>query len=203
MNPLLSSRRNFVATGVVWLVASQFCEATNRQRACSRCSVPRANYAHDAVIASNRDFAVADATVTLTRTRRKPFHFRSLNVDLLHMQLREVGLSIDGIEGKMLASGRFFHNGGDGGMKGSHVRVDIRAYEATIANASLLTPDARQIPPDAVAVWESSHRIWVPAGDHHFSLVPPVQTLEQCETLRVCFESITHLEVEISYLKDR
>ncbi len=165
--------------------------------------MPRANYEHDAVIASIRDFAVADPVVILAMTKRKPFHFRSLNVDLLHMQLREVGLSIDGIEGRLLASGRIFHNGGDGGMKGSHVRVDIRALEATVANASLLTPDVRQIPPDAVVVWECSQRLWIPMGDRRFSLAPINQPVEQRECLRVCFDSITHMEVELSYLRDK
>ena len=103
----------------------------------------------------------------------------------------------------MIATGRITHSGGDGGMKGSNVIIRIRAFIATPANASLLTPDARQLPPDAVAVWQSEQKIWVPVGNHHFSLVPPVQSLWQRDDLKKNFNPITHLEVEMEYLQDR
>ncbi len=180
------------------------CEAVvNRQRACSRGNVPNRNYAHDAVILSRREFAVANESVVAPGNLTKPFHFRALNVDLAHMRLYQVGLAIDGHQGNMMASGRISHNAGDGGMQGSHVLVNVRALMAAPANASLLTPDARQIPPDAVVVWESEQKIWVPAGDHAFTLVPTVQTIEQRQLLRTYFAAITHLEVEIAYLRDK
>lgn len=198
------SRRLACIVGMGLVCTTVPCLAvTNRQRACSRGGVANRNYGHDAVIASQRGFAVANQSIVLPNSLQRPFHFRSLNIDLAHMQLHHVGLAIDGHQGNLMASGRISHNGGDGGMKGSNVMVRIRAFVATPENASLLTPDARQIPPDAVAVWECEQKIWVPAGDHHFTLVPKIQSTEQRQILRNYFSTITHLELELEYLRDK
>ena len=72
---------------------------TNRQKACSRSCIAKGNYGYDSVRASVREFAVANAPVILPGSIKKPFHFRELRLDLAHLQLSEVGLAIDGIEG--------------------------------------------------------------------------------------------------------
>jgi hypothetical protein len=190
----------FLAATVLTIPSMAF---TNRQPACTRSCIPNRNYGHNSAQASVREFAVANAPAILPGSVKKPFHFRELKLDLAHLQLSEVGLTIDGIEGNLIASGRLAHSGGDGGMKGSNVMIRIRAFIATSTNAIQLPPDARQLPPDAVAVWQSEQKIWVPVGNHHFSLVPAVQSLSQRDTLRKNFNAITHIEVEMEYLLDR
>jgi hypothetical protein len=176
---------------------------TNRQHACTRACIPNRNYGFDSARGSVRDFAVANAPIIVPGSVKKPFHFRELKLDLAHLQLTDVGLAIDGIEGNLIATGRLNHSGGDGGMKGSNVMIRIRAFVATPSNPSLLTPDARQLPPDAVSVWQSEQKLWVPVGNHHFSLVPPIQQFSQKEILKKNFNAITHLELELEYLQDR
>jgi hypothetical protein len=172
---------------------------TNRQRTRSRTTIPNHNYGHDSVRFSVRQFAVADqfgdrAVVPNALNNLKPFHFRSTAVALHHLRLDEVGLAIDRLDGRMIATGRITHDGGDGGMIGSNVTVRVRALMAR-------TADVAQIPPDSVVVWESECKLWVPRGQQTFSLVPRIQT--QAETLRRYFDAITHIDVEMEYSHDR
>jgi hypothetical protein len=105
-------------------------------------------------------------------------------------------LAIYKAEGKLVATGRITHSGGDGGLIGSNVTIRIRAFAAASTDTFL-------IPPDAVVVWESEQNLWVTrGGPQSISLVPTQNYLTQSKTTQH-FEEITHLEVTMEYRRDR
>ncbi len=164
------------------------------QRTCNRCCIPKHNYGHDTPRFGATEFAVANAVDGL---QRKPFHFRATALKVDHLLLDQVGLVIYKDQGKLVATGRITHSGGDGGLIGNNVTIRIRAYAAASA-------DPTQIPPDAVVVWESEHNLWVSRGrPQHISLVPTPKYLPESEKLGLVFDQITHLEIELEYQRDR
>ena len=143
------------------------------------------------------EIAVANAAVGVGDLRHLPFHFRDLVLTADHLTLDQVGLAIYETRGRLLATGRITHNGGDGGLIGSNVTIRIRAYVASSA-------DPNQIPPDAVVVWKSERKVWISRNrPQHISLVPTGLHFPQPEELNRHFNQITHLEVELEYEKDR
>jgi len=164
-------------------------------RTCNRCTIPKHNYGHDNPRGGVTGFAVANAVVERGSLILKPFHFRAIALKLDHLSLDQVGLAIDKAEGRLIASGRITHDGGDGGLIGSNVVIRIRAYAASSA-------DTVQIPPDAVVVWDTETSLWVPRGQKHISLTPALEKQNRLELQRN-FDIITHLEVEMEYSRDR
>lgn len=167
------------------------------QRTCNRCCVPKHDYGYDTPRFGATKFAVANAAVGQGGLQRKPFHFRATALKVDHLQLDQVGLAIYKAEGKLVATGRITHSGGDGGLIGNNVTIRIRAYVASSA-------DTFQIPPDAVVVWESEQNLWVSRGrPQYISLVPAPNYLPQSKQLKLHFDEITHLDVEMEYRRDR
>jgi hypothetical protein len=171
------------------------------QRSCNKGCIPQKpnhsrNYGHDAPRFGASEFAVANAVTGQGGQMRKPFHFRALALKVDHLQLDQVGLAIYKAEGKLVATGRITHSGGDGGLIGSNVTIRIRAFAAASTDTFL-------IPPDAVVVWESEQNLWVTrGGPQSISLVPTQNYLTQSKTTQH-FEEITHLEVTMEYRRDR
>ena len=171
------------------------------QRACNKGCIPQKpsysrNYGHDTPRFGATEFAVANKDTGQGGQLRKPFHFRALALKVDHLQLDQVGLAIYKAEGKLVATGRITHNGGDGGLIGSNVTIRIRAFAAASA-------ETFQIPPDAVVLWESEHNLWVSrGGPQSISLVPEQNYLTQSQMMQH-FEEITHLEVTMEYRRDR
>jgi len=163
---------------------------------CNRCTIPKHNYGHDNARGTVTGFAVANSVVEKGTLTRKPFHFRAIALKLDHLSLDQVGLAIDKAQGRLIASGRITHDGGDGGLIGSNVVIRIRAYAAASA-------DPIQLPPDAVVVWESEYSLWVPRGQKHISLAPAPEKQKRSLELQRNFDIITHLEVEMEYSRDR
>ncbi|PHS15763.1 MAG: hypothetical protein COA78_04790 [Blastopirellula sp.] len=176
----------------------------SRQTTCNKhCLDSLYNYQHDTPRFSNTEFAVAkQPNKGSGAVEHKPFHFRATKLDVDHLHLDQVGLSIYRFDnttktshGTIVASGRILNDGGDGGIIGSNVTIRIRAYIADNA-------DPVRVPPDAFMIWESEHNLWVSRGNaQKFSLIP--KTLTQPEKLSTHFDEITHLVVEMEYRKDR
>jgi len=158
--------------------------------------IPKHAYGHDNIRATAKAFAVADVPVTVGTTTRKPFHYRDVNLTLEHLNLNQVGFAMDKETGKVIASGRITHDGGDGGLIGSHVTFRVRAYVSS-------TNKVIQIPPDAVVVWEAVQKVWVPRGQQVISLVPSSENQNHFQHIQSNFNAITHLELEMEVNHDR
>lgn len=169
----------------------------HHQGTCNKHCVPIGNYGHDSPIFGTTRFAVANAPIGIGTYEIKPFHFRSTAMVIDQLQLDRVGMALYKKDGKIVATGRILHNGGDGGIAGNNVTIRLRAYVASMA-------DSTQIPPDAHVVWESERHIWIPRDHPQFvSLVPQSTKSPQSEELMRHYNSITHLEVELEYSRDR
>ncbi len=163
---------------------------------CDKRGIPKHNYSHATSRFGSTGFAVANAVVFDSTQRRKPFHFRATALKVDHIQLDQIGLAILESDGQMVATGRFTHGGGDGGLIGNNVTIRIRAFIAAAA-------DPIQIPPDAVVVWSSECSVWVPRGQKHISLTPSENKLCRSGEIAGNFDRITHLEIEMEYRRDR
>ena len=200
MKKFLPICQPLISCAIVTVAVTSALQAeTHFQRACNRGCIPTANgrnYGHDTARFQVTDFAVANAVTGQGNQLRKPFHFRALALDLDHLHLEQVGLTIYKADGKVVATGRITHSGGDGGLIGSNVIIRVRAFVAA-------SPETARIPPDSVAVWESEQKIWVPrGGPQSISLVPAHNYLTQSQ-MTEHFEEITHLEVTMEYRRDR
>ncbi len=189
---------------------------SHRQRARTKCALPKHDYNHNSwPFTTDRKFgataiAVAATDADLKKTV-KPFHFRATALTVQHLVLDQLGLSLDK-NGRLYATGRFTHTGGDGGLIGANVTVRIRAYVAhtaaaapaitTAADLPVATPNrVTRLPPDAYRVWSCERKFWVSRGrPQYVSLDNPGEPLG---ALRHHFDEITHLEVELEYERDR
>ncbi len=167
------------------------------QRTCRRCCLPKHNYGADTPRFSAIEFAVAEPATGTAARLRKPFQFRATSLEVDHLRLEQIGLVLYQTDGRLVATGRITHSGGDGGLIGNNVTIRIRAFVAA-------SNDPTRIPPDAVAIWTTEHELWVPrGGPQAIELVPTSKQLHQSERLKAHFEDITHLEVELNYRRDR
>ena len=212
----------------------------HRSRACTRCSIPRHHYGHDIPRYGASEFAVANAAIGTGELRHKPFHFRALALRVDQLTLDQVGLAIYESNGKLIATGRITHNGGDGGLIGNNVRIRVRAYVSSVESRNQVVPLATtspqpellpppndgtlpappveavppsavvttpagmaRIPADAFVVFESEHNLWVSRGRPESISLVPVLTAAQAEKLQKYFSQITHLEVDMEFVRDR
>lgn len=162
--------------------------------------------------------AVAATDSTSEGRTRKPFHFRATAIELDQLRLDQVGIMLMP-SGRLYATGRITHDGGDGGLIGNNIIVRVRAYVSpnglTVTGGRTVGADGERvlistpnevtrIPPDSYRVWESKHETWVPrGGPHHIKLAPEADKLEARRVLADQFDDITHLEVELAYQRDR
>lgn len=123
---------------------------SHSQRTRTKCSLPKQNYNYSGNVwpftgpskfgATAIAVAATDPTDIQRAERVKPFHFRTRRLIVDHLTLDQVGLAID-TNGRIYASGRISHSGGDGGLIGNNVTVPhIRAYVShTTVAAPVLT----------------------------------------------------------------
>ena len=123
---------------------------SHSQRTRTKCSLPKQNYNYSGNVwpftgpskfgATAIAVAATDPTAIMERKTVKPFHFRTRRLIVDHLTLDQVGLAIDA-NGRIYASGRISHSGGDGGLLGNNVTLRIRAYvsHTTVAKPNLTT----------------------------------------------------------------
>lgn len=142
---------------------------SHSQRTRTKCSLPKQNYNYNGNTwpftgpskfgATAIAVAATDPTDLQQAKRVKPFHFRTRRLVVDHLTLDQVGLAID-TSGRIYASGRISHSGGDGGLIGNNVTVRIRAYVShTTVAAPVLTG-----PPVAVVELNPAPIVIVPSG---------------------------------------
>ncbi len=105
---------------------------SHSQRTRTKCSLPKQNYNYSGNVwpftgpskfgATAIAVAATDPTDIQRAERVKPFHFRTRRLIVDHLTLDQVGLAID-TNGRIYASGRISHSGGDGGLIGNNVTV--------------------------------------------------------------------------------
>lgn len=203
-----------------------------RSRSRTRCLLPDHNYGNNVWPfteprgISQTTLAVAATDPTDKGQLSKPFHFRANSVTIGPITADHVGLLLDK-NGNLFASGRFTHDGGDGGLIGGHVGVKLRFYvaptsasapELTLVNqppregdeeqttsADIATPNSvNRLPADAYMVLQAENRFWVSrGGPTTVNLLAPTSTAKIAHPLSVQFSKITHIEVELEYQKDR
>ena len=98
------------------------------------------------------EMAVAATDPTNAGKSVKPFHFRATAMTVDHITLDEVGITLYKTGGRLFATGRITHTGGDGGLIGNNVTIRMRAYVASTAAAApkiivVTTPPAAQPAP--------------------------------------------------------
>lgn len=168
----------------------------HQQRTRTRCELPKHQYGEDTPRVSGAQFAIFDAAAE--GDSKRPGHFRATNLTVDQLRLDQVGLTLVNTPSTpIIATGRITHDGGDGGLIGNNVVIRLTAYIAP-------TADPTRIPADSIFVWESERELWVPRGrPMQISLTRPLDKCRNLEDLRQNFANITHLEVELSYLRDR
>ncbi|MFG0261908.1 MAG: hypothetical protein ACF788_05920 [Novipirellula sp. JB048] len=199
-----------------------------RQRTRTRSHLPAHNYNHGTWPYTTPQTFVATAVAiaapgpSVSDIKIKPFHFHATALRVNHLTLDRVGIAIDQSDGRVIASGRITHHGGDDGLIGSNVTIRIRAYasyRSTIAPDNVIATDlaiadpevlpvtptiVTQVPPDAYMVWSSERSLWVSRGaPRHISLLPESGRLFSNEALKGLFENATHMEVELEHQADR
>lgn len=185
----------------------------------TRCCIPAYRYTHDDQEVSNRVIAIADPTRDVTwhnperNLRQKMFHFpvRSLAAD--QVRLENVGLTLYS-DGRLSATGRVVHDGGpQGDLMGNRVVIRLQAYAGLPGRQGELA--------DAAVVWQTEKQLRISrdhpqivslAGDEN--LLEPQFSYDAYQRgasrqntswprLSEQFDEITHLEVELAYLRDR
>lgn len=217
-----SSVLRLVLFATATMLLAQPATAAHRQRARTRCCLPRYNYGHDTPRSRETALAVADAVETNNSWRelnlsniaqtqrnrlnygrpistvpvkvlRKPFHVEAESITARHATLEQIGIAIYE-NGHLESNGRISHDGGpNAGLLGGNVVIRLRAFAAHPVGRELLDP---------TVVWSSEHRVWVAREKPRMvSLVPP--HAEPPAAVRRFFDRITHIEVELEYEQDR
>lgn len=181
----------------------------------SRRCLPGGKYGHDVDRFGNAVIAAADpvrdvvwqeteaetvngATRHVTRpltVQLKPFSIRVSGIEVDHITLDQIGLHLYST-GKLVATGRIRHDGGpDAVLRSNQVAIRLHAYTAIGDRVEM---DLADTP----AVWSSQKELRVSQGRPNvIQLTPAAQAVYP--KLRLHFNQITHIKVELDYRRDR